>query len=58
MSKIFNKFQKISQSIIIWLLPLFGALLILYVINDNDRKPPPPRSDQDTGGGDSIAGVS
>lgn len=49
-SSLFNKFQKIAQSIIIWFLPLFGAMLILYFVNDSDKEPPPPTNP--FGGGD------
>ena len=49
-SSLFNKFQKIAQSIIIWVLPLLGAMLILYLVKDTDKGPPPPS--KPFGGGD------
>lgn len=40
LSNLFDKTQKIMQSLIIWLLPLVGGLVVLYFINDDDQGPP------------------
>ena len=45
-SEVFERFQKIAQSILIWLLPIIGAAVVLYIIKDNDRKPPPSSRDR------------
>jgi hypothetical protein len=43
-SKLFDRSQKIAQSQLIWLLPLVGAVIVLSVLQDEDRrdKGPPP----------------
>jgi len=56
-SPLYDRFQKIAQSLIIWLLPLAGALIILYLINDIDRKPPPPSSNTNYGNDSMPGGV-
>ena len=42
MSSSFERFQKIAQSIIIWLIPVIGASIVLYFVNDSDKNLPPP----------------
>ncbi len=43
-SKLFDRSQKIAQSQLIWLLPLVGAVIVLSVLQDEDKreKGPPP----------------
>jgi hypothetical protein len=43
-SKLFDRSQKIAQSQLIWLLPLIGAVIVLSVLDDEDKrdKGPPP----------------
>ena len=54
LSPLFERFQKIVQSIIIWVLPFFVAAFVLYIVNDNDRDPPPPPSKNKNYANDSI----
>ena len=32
-----TRFQKVAQSIMVWLLPFFGAFLVLHLIGQSDR---------------------
>ncbi len=43
-SKLFDRSQKVAQSQLIWLLPLIGAVIVLSVLEDEDKrdKGPPP----------------
>lgn len=45
----FNRYQKVAQSIIIWFVPIFGALLIFIFIKD-DETPKGPRNPNDKQG--------
>ena len=51
----FDKFQKTAQSIIVWLVPIIGALLILTFIKD-DETPKGPRNPNDGQGVDGMPG--
>ena len=48
-------FQKVAQTIIIWLIPMIGAILIFAFIS-NYNKPNPFRSPNDEQGHDSMSG--
>ena len=48
-------FQKVAQSLIIWLVPIIGALIIWLVIKD-DESPPSGRNPNDNQGHDSMPG--
>ena len=56
-SPLFNRFQKFAQSIIIWIIPLLGGMLVYYLIKDIDRDPPPPKSTSDQNYGNDSIGV-
>ena len=51
----FSHFQKVSQSIIVWLIPLVGALLIMAFIKD-DETPKGPYNTNDGQGVDGMPG--
>jgi NADH:ubiquinone oxidoreductase subunit 6 (subunit J) len=51
----FNRYQKVAQSIIIWIVPVFGALLIMTFIKD-DETPKGPRNPNDGQGVDGMPG--
>lgn len=51
----FNQFQKIVQNVIIWIIPILGALLIFFFIRD-DEKPKGPRNPNDGQGVDGMPG--
>ena len=51
----FEKFQKIAQSAIIWLVPIIGALFILSFIKA-DETPKGPYNPNDGQGNDSMPG--
>lgn len=58
LSPLFSRFQKISLSIIIWVLPVLGGAFVYYLETDTDRDPPPPGAGPGSNyGGDSMAGV-
>lgn len=48
-------YQKVAQSIIIWLIPIIGAVIILAFISSYDE-PDPPRNRNDGQGHDSMPG--
>lgn len=54
-SESFENKQKFFQSMIIWLLPIFGLILI-WIFIDNDESPKPPRNPNDGQGNDSLIG--
>ena len=41
----FNRVQKFSQSIIIWLLPFIGGFIVFYFVRDQSRVIAPNRND-------------
>ena len=51
----FNRFQKIAQSIIIWVFPVLGAILILTFIKD-DETPKGPYNRNNGQGVDGMPG--
>jgi len=51
----FEKFQKIAQSIIIWVIPIIGALVILAFIK-SDETPKGPYNPNDGQGNDGMPG--
>jgi len=44
-----NTFQKAAQSLIIWILPVIGGAIVLYLLNDIDRAPPQRPTDDGNG---------
>jgi len=48
-------FQKVAQTIVIWLIPIIGAIIIFSFITSYD-KPNPPRNPNDGQGNDSMPG--
>ncbi len=53
----FNRFQKIGQNIIIWLIPILGAIGIWAFIH-SDENPRGPYNPGDGQGTDGISGIS
>ena len=51
----FDRFQKIGQSVIVWLLPILGAVGILVYIR-TDENPRGPNNPNDGQGNDSMPG--
>ncbi len=48
-------FQKVAQTIVIWLIPIIGAIIIYSFVSSYD-KPNPPRNRNDGQGNDSMPG--
>lgn len=51
-----ERVQKYAQGAIVWLFPLLGSLMVIYILNDADKKPPPPRPPFGGGANDSMPG--
>jgi hypothetical protein len=48
-------FQKVAQTIVIWLIPIIGAIIIYSFVSSYDKSNP-PRNPNDGQGNDSMAG--
>jgi hypothetical protein len=57
LSSDFDRFQKIAQSIIIWVIPFFGAVIVWFIVSDSGGKGPGQRN-FGGGSGSDIAGIS
>ena len=56
-SSSFERIQKIVQSIMIWLLPVIGASIVLYFLNDSDQDPPTKPNNQNYANDSMPSGV-